>query len=181
MGSNRGAAETAGGWRFWLDQGGTFTDCLGLSPIGEIRLAKVLSSPLAPLACIRQILEIRDEDPIPAAEIRLGTTLATNALLERSGRRHALLVTEGFADALEIGTQQRPDLFSLRIEKPGVLYAAVREARGRSAADGSEIKPVDVDALCTDLAELRALGYEDLAIVLLHGHAFLRFLRGGFT
>lgn len=128
--------EYPGGWRFRLDQGGTFTDCLGLSPAGEIRLAKVLSTPLAPLAGIRKILQLREDETIPPSEIRLGTTLATNALLERRGRRHALLVTSGFADALEIGTQQRPDLFSLRIEMPPVLYSAVCEAHGRMDTAG---------------------------------------------
>ncbi|HKP98428.1 MAG TPA: hydantoinase B/oxoprolinase family protein [Fibrobacteria bacterium] len=155
-----------------MDQGGTFTDCIGLSPEGGIHVAKVLSGPLAPPACIRKILQLREEEAVPPAEIRLGTTLATNALLERRGHPHALLVTEGFADALEIGTQQRPDLFALDIRKPGVLYSHVAEAAGRLGPDGAEIRPLDADRLGRDLSRLRARGAEGLAIVLLHGYAF---------
>lgn len=172
MASSDRAVDNSGGWRFWVDQGGTFTDGLGLSPMGEIRLAKVLSAPLAPLDCIRHILGIPGDVPIPPSEIRLGTTLATNALLERRGRRHALLANSGFADALAIGTQQRPDLFALRIEKPGMLYSEVLEAEGRIDAEGREIEPLDLDALASGLRAVRARGFEDLAIVFLHGYAF---------
>jgi 5-oxoprolinase (ATP-hydrolysing) len=172
MGSSDPAPENADGWHFWVDQGGTFTDGLGLSPTREIRLAKVLSGAFAPLACIRQILRIGDEDPIPPSEIRLGTTLATNALLQRRGQKHALLATSGFADALAIGTQQRPDLFALRIVKPGTLYSEVLEARGRIDAQGREIEALEADALSLGLRALRSRGYTDLAIVFLHGYAF---------
>ena len=167
-----GNTAVPGGWRFWMDQGGTFTDCIGISPEREIHLAKVLSGPLAPLACIRKILQLREEEAVPPAEIRLGTTLATNALLERRGHAHALLISAGFADALEIGTQQRPDLFALDIRKPKVLYACVAEAIGRLEPDGSESRPLDLDALRTDLVRLRMQGVDGLAIVLLHGYAF---------
>ncbi|MDB5050713.1 MAG: hypothetical protein JWO30_3784 [Fibrobacteres bacterium] len=155
-----------------MDQGGTFTDCIGLSPENGIFIAKVLSGPLSPLACIRKILQLRNTDAIPPSEIRLGTTLATNALLERRGRAHVLLVTEGFADVLEIGTQQRPDIFALNIQKPQVLYTEVAEARGRLEPDGKESRGLDVDKLFTDLSRLRRKGAEGLAIVLLHGYAF---------
>jgi 5-oxoprolinase (ATP-hydrolysing) len=157
-----------------MDQGGTFTDCLGLSPSGDIRMAKLLSSPMAPVACIRRILQLGESDPVPPAQIRLGTTLATNALLERRGRRHALLTTSGFGDALAIGTQQRPDLFALRIEKPAALYSDVVEARGRLDARGDEIEPLDPETLSVDLLGLLEKGYADLAIVFLHGYAFPR-------
>jgi 5-oxoprolinase (ATP-hydrolysing) len=178
MGTAHGNPLWTGGWSFWIDQGGTFTDCLGLAPDGGIHLAKVLSTPLAPITGIRKILQLREDDPIPPSQIRLGTTLATNALLQQkerkghNGRAPALIVTQGFADVLEIGTQQRPDLFSLTIEKPGVLYAEVVETPGRMGADGAEIRPMDVASLCTELSRLRAAGVDSLAIVLLHGYAF---------
>lgn len=172
MGTERGIAPLAGGWSFWIDQGGTFTDCLGLSPDGGIHVSKVLSTPLAPIAGIREILQLREDEPVPPSQIRLGTTLATNALLERNGRSPALLVTRGFADVLEIGTQQRPDLFSLNIVKPGVLYGAVAETPARMSAHGGEIHPLDAAALCAELSRLRADGFDTLAIVLLHGYAY---------
>jgi len=137
-------------------------------------MAKLLSGPMAPVACIRQILRLGEADPIPPAQIRLGTTLATNALLERRGRRHALLTNSGFADALAIGTQQRPDLFALRIEKPAALYSDVVEARGRLDAGGDEIETLDLETLAGDLRVLLQRGYADLAIVFLHGYAFPR-------
>ena len=135
-------------------------------------MAKLLSGPMAPIACIRRILGLGEADPIPPAQIRLGTTLATNALLERRGRRHALLTTSGFADALAIGTQQRPDLFALRIEKPAALYSDVVEARGRLGARGDEIEPLHRESLAGDLRVLLERGYADLAIVFLHGYAY---------
>ncbi|MEO7424223.1 MAG: hydantoinase B/oxoprolinase family protein [Fibrobacteria bacterium] len=155
-----------------MDQGGTFTDCIGVSPENRIHISKVLSAPKSPLACIRKILSLRDSDPIPPCEIRLGTTLATNALLERRGRIHALLINEGFADALAIGTQQRPDLFALDIRKPPVLYSQVIEVRGRLEPDGRESLPLDAGFLESELFRLRGMGVEGLAIVLLHGYAF---------
>jgi 5-oxoprolinase (ATP-hydrolysing) len=172
MGTAHESPALPGRWSFWIDQGGTFTDCLGLGPDGGIHVAKVLSSPLAPVAGIRKILQLREDLAVPASEIRLGTTLATNALLERRGHPHALLATRGFADALEIGTQQRPDLFSLKIAKPAVLYREVVETQARMGADGAEILPMDLDALYTALARVRAKGIDALAIVLLHGYAF---------
>jgi 5-oxoprolinase (ATP-hydrolysing) len=164
--------SSAEGWRFWMDQGGTFTDCIGIAPDGAVRVAKALSGPLAPLSCIRHILGLGEDDPLPPSDIRLGTTLATNALLERNGHPHALLVTEGFADALEIGTQQRPDIFALDIRKPGVLYSEVVEARERLEPDGDVSRPMDMQKLREDLSRLRDRGVTGLAIVLLHGYAF---------
>jgi 5-oxoprolinase (ATP-hydrolysing) len=115
---------------FFIDRGGTFTDCLCFDDQGQVRVAKVLSSDRAPLEGIRQLLGIGPRDPIPPCNVRMGTTLATNALLERKGQRFALLITRGFRDLLEIGTQARPDLFALEIRKPGVLYDAVLEVDG---------------------------------------------------
>src|SRR5689334_15332478 len=117
---------TRGRWQFWIDRGGTFTDCLGLDPeTGELRVAKVLSSDRAPLVAIRQILGLEDRSPIPPCDVRMGTTVATNALLERKGTPSALVVTRGFADLLEIGTQARPHIFDLEIRKPALLHREV--------------------------------------------------------
>ncbi|MEL6183317.1 MAG: hydantoinase/oxoprolinase N-terminal domain-containing protein, partial [Myxococcota bacterium] len=99
-------------WAFFIDRGGTFTDCIGLSPSGEVRVIKVLSSDEAPLVGIRSLLELPPEDAIPPCTVRMGTTVATNALLERRGTPTAVLITRGFGDALTIGTQARPDLFA---------------------------------------------------------------------
>ena len=154
-----------------MDQGGTFTDCLGRSPDDSIHLAKVLSSPLAPLACIREILSLREDQAIPPSDIRLGTTLATNALLERRGHPFGLLITEGFGDALEIGNQQRPDLFSLNIVKPSTLYREVVEVRERLEPGGRVALALDPHRLREDLLAMRARGLTALAVVLLHGYA----------
>jgi 5-oxoprolinase (ATP-hydrolysing) len=160
------------GWQFWVDRGGTFTDCLARSPEGEITSTKVLSSDDAPLVGIRRLLGISEEEPIPPAVAKMGTTIATNALLERTGRRHALAVTRGFADALEIGTQQRPELFELRVRKPSVLYSQVVEIDERTAADGRVLLAPDPAAVRAGLAGLRESGFDNLAVVLLHGYAF---------
>ena len=125
-------------WRFAVDQGGTFTDVIGRSPAGELQVTKLLSLspeyPSASIEGIRRILGLRSLDPLPVDRIegiRFGTTVATNALLERKGGRVALLITEGFTDLLAIGNQSRPAIFSLCIHKPGVLYAAVFEVPER--------------------------------------------------
>jgi len=159
-------------WQFWIDRGGTFTDCLGRSPSGELKCAKVLSSDQAPLEGIRKILELEKNAPIPACEVKMGTTIATNALLERKGRAHALLITRGFADVLQIGTQQRPDIFEIRIVKPSVLYQAVVEIDERLAANGEVLYSPVLSKIQQQLQTLRAQGIDNLAIVFLHGFAF---------
>lgn len=103
-------------WQIAIDRGGTFTDLVAIDPGGQVRIAKVLSSDRAAVSAIRQVMGLAPEAPIPACDLRLGTTLATNALLERRGCRTALLITRGFADLLAIGTQARPDLFALDIQ-----------------------------------------------------------------
>ena len=158
-------------WQFWIDRGGTFTDCIGRAPNGTLTSTKVLSCDEAPLQGIRVLLGLGPEAPIPPCDIRMGTTVATNALLERQGAPHALLITRGFADVLDIGTQQRPDLFALRIEKPSTLFRDVVEIDERLAADGSVLTPIDLDAARAALCEVRNSGIEHLAIVLLHGYA----------
>jgi len=159
-------------WQFWIDRGGTFTDCLGRAPTGELKFAKVLSSDHAPLAGIRRILGLRDHDPIPPCEVKMGTTIATNALLERKGRPHALLITRGFSDVLEIGTQQRSDIFEIRIVKPSVLYQAVVEIDERISATGEILRSPDLQQIQQQLQSLHDQGIDNLAIVFLHGFAF---------
>ena len=124
-------------WDFWIDRGGTFTDCIGRDPAtGRLHVAKLLSSDRAPLEAIRQLLGIAADAPIPACDIRMGTTLATNALLERKGRDFALAITRGFGDLLAIGTQARPRIFDLEIRKPEQLYREVLEIDARADAGG---------------------------------------------
>jgi 5-oxoprolinase (ATP-hydrolysing) len=157
------------GWCFWIDRGGTFTDCLARDPAGELHVAKVLSSARAPLDGIRKLLGIASDAPIPACEVRMGTTVATNALLERKGARVGLVVTRGFGDLLAIGTTARPDLFALDIVKPGVLYTRVVEVSARADAQGKVLVPVDEPHARRVFAELRA-EVESVAIAVMHGH-----------
>ena len=131
-------------WEFWIDRGGTFTDCLGRDPeSGEIRVAKILSSDRAPLEAIRQILGLAESEAIPPCDIRMGTTIATNALLERKGEPCGLVITRGFRDLLEIGTQARPRIFDLEIRKPEVLYREVLEVDARADAEGQILERPD--------------------------------------
>jgi 5-oxoprolinase (ATP-hydrolysing) len=153
---------------FFIDRGGTFTDCLCIDDHGRLRVAKVLSSDRAPLEGMRQLLGLPEGAPIPASRVRMGTTLATNALLERTGQRFALLITRGFADLLAIGTQARPDLFALDIHKPGVLYERVLEIDARADRDGTPVLRPEREALLAELRELRAEGIDSVAVVV-HG------------
>ena len=158
-------------WEFWIDRGGTFTDCLGRDPRGGgLRVAKVLSSDGAPLVGIREILGLEPGAPIPPCDIRMGTTIATNALLERHGVRCALLITRGFGDLLEIGTQARPRIFELEIRKPEVLYERVVEIDARADRDGGVLQRPDPGELRRQLEALRADGIDSLAVVVLHAY-----------
>ncbi len=158
-------------WQFWIDRGGTFTDALGREPgTGAIRVAKRLSSDRAPLEAIREILGLGAHAAIPPCDVRMGTTLATNALLERKGAPCALAITRGFRDLLAIGTQARPDLFALEIRKPERLYQEVIEVDARAAADGSILARPDPRRVREDLARLRACGLRSIAIVVLHAY-----------
>lgn len=158
-------------WQFLIDRGGTFTDCLGLPPDGgAVRVAKVLSSDRAPLIGIREILQLEEDAPIPPSDIRMGTTVATNALLERKGAPVALVVTRGFADLLEIGTQARPAIFDLEIDKPQVLYREVLEVDARCDRDGRVLAEPNPDALREDLAAAKARGISSVAIVVIHAY-----------
>jgi len=159
-------------WRFWIDRGGTFTDCLGVDPkTGRIQSAKVLSSDEAPLLAIRSLLHLEDKEPIPPCDVRMGTTVATNALLERKGAKTALVITEGFADALEIGTQARPDLFAFEIEKNPPLTTAVVETAARQDSQGVPLRQPDLSALLRRFQELRTQqSVESVAVVVLFAH-----------
>jgi len=167
-------------WHFWIDRGGTFTDIVALSPDGAIRTRKVLSAHPeryadAAIQGIRDVLGLGDGEPIPAsriASVKMGTTVATNALLERAGEPVALVVTEGFRDVLTIGYQNRPKLFDRRIELPDRLERRVIEAVERVDVSGNVLIPLDEDAVRRDLAEAREAGCTSVAIVLMHGYRF---------
>jgi len=163
------------GWTFWIDRGGTFTDVIGRSPTGELTTLKLPSESTAyadaAVEAMRRLLGAAPDAPFPAGRveaIKVGTTVATNALLERKGARTLLVTTAGFADALEIGDQARPELFALDIVKPPPLHGAVVEAGERLAADGVVLRPLDEAALGLALAEARREGFESVAIAFLH-------------
>jgi len=164
-------------WRFYIDRGGTFTDVVAEAPGGALQRIKLLSADTryddAALEGIRRALGVGSNEAIPSAriaEVRMGTTVATNALLERKGARVALITTAGFADQLRIGYQNRPKLFALKIELPQMLYARVVEAGERVSAQGEVLRALDEAALARDLAGLRREGFSACAIVFLHGY-----------
>ncbi|WP_149589343.1 hydantoinase B/oxoprolinase family protein [Tabrizicola flagellatus] len=167
-----------GAWEFWIDRGGTFTDVVGRAPDGRLVTAKLLSENPeryadAAVQGIRDCLGLREGEPIPdgaISAVKMGTTVATNALLERKGERVALLITEGFGDLLRIGTQARPSLFDLNIRRPDLLYEQVFEIPGRMDADGREIRPLDRATVADALAQARAAGIGAVAVALMHAH-----------
>jgi 5-oxoprolinase (ATP-hydrolysing) len=169
-----------GRWQFWIDRGGTFTDIVARKPDGTLATAKLLSEnperyPDAAVQGIRDLLELSPGAPIPATAIeavKMGTTVATNALLERKGERTALLITRGFADALAIAYQNRPRLFVRRIELPAHLYERVIEADERIGAHGELVRPLDLAAAREGLAAAHADGIRAVAIVLMHGYRY---------
>lgn len=162
----------AEGWRFSVDRGGTFTDCIGVDPdSGALRVTKLLSTDDAPLRGIRTLLGLPPDAPLPSCSLRLGTTLATNALLERRGERTALLITRGFGDLLHIGDQSRPDLFALELPQPVPIPDRVVEIEARLAPDGSIAVPQDEDALDAIADGLRDDGFDTVALAVLHAHA----------
>jgi 5-oxoprolinase (ATP-hydrolysing) len=159
-------------YAFWVDRGGTFTDCiLHDRQTGRLAATKVLSSDRAPLVGIRQLLGLAPEEPIPPSEIRMGTTLATNALLERRGVPCALVITRGFRDLLEIGNQTRPRLFDLQIPERERLYRRVLEVDTRADPRAGVLDREPPERLRRGLEELRAAGIESLAVVVLHAYA----------
>jgi 5-oxoprolinase (ATP-hydrolysing) len=155
-------------WNFWIDVGGTFTDCIARRPDGTLVRHKLLSSDEAPILAIRHILGLRAKEAIPPVVLRLGTTRGTNALITRTGARTALVTTLGFGDLLHIGYQNRPKLFALTIRKPPPLFAAVVEIDERIAADGTVLRTLDESAVRSQLSALKQTGIESLAICLMH-------------
>ena len=149
-------------WNFYIDRGGTFTDVVAQAPDGTLSTLKLLSESSryddAALEGIRRALGITSGTAIPSeriGEVRMGTTVATNALLTRAGERVALVTTRGFRDQLRIGYQNRPRLFALRIDLPDMLYETVIEADERLTADGEVLRALDEDALRDSLDAAR--------------------------
>jgi 5-oxoprolinase (ATP-hydrolysing) len=168
------------GWQFWIDRGGTFTDVVARRPDGGLVTHKLLSENPeqygdAALQGIRNLLGLAADAALPAAAIdavKMGTTVATNALLERKGERTVLIITKGFADALRIAYQNRPKLFVRHIVLPELLYERVVEIDERMTAEGEELRPVDLETARGDLRAAYDAGIRSAAIVLLHGYRY---------
>ena len=168
--------------QFWIDRGGTFTDIVARRPDGTLVTHKLLSENPeryrdAAVQGIRDVLGLDADAPIPSGAIsavKMGTTVATNALLERTGERTALVITRGFGDALRIGYQNRPRLFVRKIELPTLLYERVIEVDERMGAHGDVVEPLDLAALEPDLRAAFDAGIRAVAIVLMHGYRYPR-------
>ena len=160
-------------WTFAIDRGGTFTDVVATSSDGRRRVEKLLSEyPQYADAAVEGIARVLEAEPAALGEVRMGTTVATNALLERKGERLGLAITRGFGDALRIGYQARPEIFARRIVLPSMLYETVVEVDERVGADGEVLVALDEARARAGLERVRAEGIEALAIVLMHGWAF---------
>ncbi len=179
---NSPASQTTGQpkWQFWIDRGGTFTDIVARKPDGSLVTHKLLSENPeryrdAAIQGIRELLEVPAGEKIPAEKIeavKMGTTVATNALLERKGDRTVLVTTKGFRDALRLAYQNRPRLFDRNIKLPETLYESVIEADGRFDAQGAELTPLDRDTLRKDLQAAYDSGIRACAIVFMHGYRY---------
>lgn len=167
-------------WQFWIDRGGTFTDIVARRPDGYLVIHKLLSENPerytdAAVQGIRDILGIPVDAPIPSAQIsvvKMGTTVATNALLERKGDRTVLVITKGFQDALRIGYQNRPDIFARQIVLPEMLYERVIEVEERYTAQGEELIPVNLNVFKRALQAIYDDGIRSCAIVFMHGYRY---------
>jgi 5-oxoprolinase (ATP-hydrolysing) len=165
-------------WQFWVDRGGTFTDIVARRPDGALVTHKLLSEnptryPDAAVAGIRLLLGLSEDEPIPASQVeqvRMGTTVATNALLERKGERTVLVITKGFRDALRIAYQNRPKIFERHIVLPELLYERVIEVDERIEADGTVLRAPDLDTLGGELRAALADGIRAVAVVCMHSH-----------
>jgi len=170
----------SGKWDFWIDRGGTFTDLVARRPDGSLAAHKLLSEnpeayPDAAIRGVRDLMGLAPEAPIPSdaiATVKMGTTVATNALLERKGDRAVLVITKGFADALRIGYQARADIFAKKIVKPDQLYERVVEVSERVRADGTVEAAPDLGAVRRDLEEALADGIRSCAIVFMHAYRY---------
>ena len=173
-------AEHSAGWQFWIDRGGTFTDIVARRPDGSITAHKLLSEnprqyPDAAVAGIRHVLDLGADEPLPSGmidSVKMGTTVATNALLERQGEPTLLVVTRGFADALRIGYQARPELFALDLVLPEMLYREVVEVDERMGARGEVLTPLDLEQARSDLTRAYGSGLSSVAIALTHGYRY---------
>src|SRR5690349_24875672 len=167
-------------WDFWIDRGGTFTDVVGRRPDGTLVAHKLLSENPeaytdAAVQGIRDLLGLKAGEAIPAGRVgavKMGTTVATNALLERKGERTLLLISKGFRDALKIGYQARPKIFARQIIKPDMLYERVAEVDERIRADGTVEKEPSIPAVCADLVAAKADGINAVAIVFMHAYRY---------
>ena len=167
-------------WQFWIDRGGTFTDVVGKRPDGSLATLKLLSDNPeqyrdAAVAGIRRLLGLALDAPVTpdrVESVKMGTTVATNALLERKGEPTLLVITQGFRDALRIAYQDRPKLFERRIVLPELLYSQVVEADERVGADGEVVRDLDEALLESDLRAAFASGLTSVAIVFMHGWRF---------
>jgi 5-oxoprolinase (ATP-hydrolysing) len=170
----------ARGWQFFIDRGGTFTDIVARRPDGQLVTSKLLSDNPgryadATVAGIRRLLGTGEGEPIPAGEIdvvTIGTTVATNALLERAGEPTVLVITRGFADALRIGYQARPRIFDRHIVQPSMLYSRVIEVDERVDAHGNILAPLDARATRAGLEQAYADGFRAVAVICLHGYRY---------
>lgn len=167
-------------WQFWIDRGGTFTDIVAKSPTGKIIVHKLLSENAeqyedAAIQGIADVMGVRPNKPIPTAEIgiiKMGTTVATNALLERKGDRTVLITTQGFKDALRIGYQNRPDIFALEITLPQMLYEQAIEVVERYDAQGNELIAVNQEQVQQDLQACYDTGIRSCAIAFMHSYRY---------
>jgi 5-oxoprolinase (ATP-hydrolysing) len=167
-------------WDFWIDRGGTFTDIVGRKPDGHLVAHKLLSENPeayrdAAVQGIRELLGLAPGEPIPPGRIgavKMGTTVATNALLERKGDRTLLITTKGFRDALRIGYQARPKIFAKEIIKPDMLFEQVIEVDERVRADGTVEKLLDIEAVKPAIERARKDGIDAVAIVFMHAWKF---------
>jgi 5-oxoprolinase (ATP-hydrolysing) len=176
----RMAMQADGSWDFWIDRGGTFTDVIGRRPDGTLVAHKLLSDNPeaygdAAVQGIRDLVGVKLGEPIPPGiigSVKMGTTVATNALLERKGERTLLLITKGFRDALRIGYQARPKIFARHIIKPEMVYERVVEVDERVRADGTVEKEPDLAAVRAELSAALAGGINAVAIVFMHAYRY---------
>ena len=161
-----------GAWEFWIDRGGTFTDVVAQAPDGRLTTHKLLSENPERYrdAAVQGIADIRGTDPSPIRAVKMGTTVATNALLERKGEAVLLLITQGFGDLLQIGYQTRPRLFDLHIKRPDLLYSRMAEVPERLDADGAVIHPLDEATTRAALQSAHDAGLRAVAVAFLHGY-----------
>ena len=167
-------------WDFWIDRGGTFTDVIGRRPDGTLQAHKLLSENPeaysdAAVQGIRDLLGLKRGEPIPAGRVgavKMGTTVATNALLERKGERTLLLITKGFRDALKIGYQARPKIFAREIIKPDMLYEGVAEVDERVRADGTVERAPDLAVVRRVLESAMRDDVKAVAIVFMHAYRY---------